>query len=164
MPDIHNPADVRNPLADLSDYDFLEFVSFVWKVKGEGSYSYAEENYGPRFDAPTMQAIADDSQQLKAFYRANLKAVSSWWDTVGGEAACDLQNDHVDEAWKRREDAMLFGIRCTDGHVITCDTAEYRDQLVATMVAEQQRPGTRREPAVLLHRDAPGGAWTETPV
>jgi hypothetical protein len=158
MPDTRNPADVCNPITDLSDYDFLEFVSFVWKVKQEGSYS--EENYGPDFEAPAMQAIADDPKQLRAFYRANLKAVQSWWDTVGGENAVDLHNAHVDEQRKREEDARLWGIRCTDGYVITCDTRESRDGQVAYM--NENRGKGWREPAALLQRFAPGAAWNET--
>lgn len=160
MPDIHNPADVRNPLADLTDYDWLEFVSFAWKVEREG-YDYASEEYSPRFETPVMQAVADEPTQLKDFYRANVAAVDTWWDTVGGDTACDLQNAHVDEAWQRREDAMLWGIRCTDGHVITCDTHEYRDSLAGRMRAEAAQPG-RREPAALLQRFAPGGDWNES--
>lgn len=162
MPDIHNPVDVCNPLADLSDYDFLAFVAFVWKVKQEGSYSYAEENYGPKFEAAAMQVVADDSKQLKEFYRANLKAVSSWWDTVGGDAAVELHNDHVDESEQRDQDACLWGIRCTDGYVITCNTREDRDNHVARMNADRG-PG-RREPAALLQRFQPGGEWNESPL
>lgn len=162
MPDIHNPADVKNPLPGLSDYDWLEFVSFVWKVEQEGSYSYAEENYGPDFEAPAMQAVADDSRQLRAYYRANLAAVETWSDTVGGSNAVDLVNDHVDEQRKREQDARLWGIRCTDDYVITCDTEQGRDRQVAYL---KQNHGKRwRTPAALLRRDVAGAEWTEAPL
>lgn len=162
MADIHNPADVQNPLPGLSDYDWLEFVSFVWKVEQEGSYSYAEENYGPDFEAPAMQALTGDSRQLRAYYRANLAAVETWSDTVGGDNAVTLHNDHVDEQRKREQDARLWGIRCTDGYVITDQTEQDRDRQAARM-ADNRGKGWR-EPAALLHREVAGGEWTETPL
>lgn len=162
MPDTHNPTDVQNPIADLSDYDWLEFVAFVWKVKQEGSYSYAEENYGPTFEGADMKAVADDSAQLKAFYRANLKAVSSWWDAVGGDTAVDLHNAHIDEERKREKDARLWGIRCVDGYVITCDNKEGRDRQVVYL--NENRGKGWRVPAALLQRFTPGGEWNEKPL
>jgi hypothetical protein len=96
---------------------------------------------------------------LRTLYVENEDKVESWWLLVGSERACDLHNAHVDEERKRREDARLFGIRCTDGHVITYDTAEGRDSYSAYML-DNQGEG-RRAPAALLVRDVPGGEWTE---
>jgi hypothetical protein len=149
-----NTTDIKNPTA-LSDYDWLEFVSFAWKVDREG-YAYAVENYGPEFEDTTLPQGGRD---LKALYREHKEKVTQWWDTVGGDAACDLQNDHVDEARKRKEDARLWGIRCTDGFVITCDTQEYRDSQAADM-RDNHREGWRM-PQALLSRTVPGGDWAE---
>jgi hypothetical protein len=160
--DIHSPSDVRNPLApNVTDFDWLEFVAFVWKATQEGSYGYAVENYAPRFEAAAMQVIAADPKQFRMFYDAKKTDVDTWWDTVGGQTACDLHNAHVDEADKRLEDARLWGLRCTDGYTITCDTREDRDQLAGRMQAEGNRLG-RRMPAALLQRFAAGGDWNET--
>jgi hypothetical protein len=97
-------TDIKNPTT-LSDYDWLELVSLVWKVRNEGSYSYAVENWPPRFEADDMQAIADDPTKLRALYREHKPAVDAWWDQVGGDRAVDLHNAHVDESRQRAKDA-----------------------------------------------------------
>lgn len=148
---IHNPT-------DWSDFDFLEFEAFVSKAENEG-FTYAAEEYSPDFESPKLQAIADDLGKLRALYEDNVAKVDAWYAAVGGERACDLHNAHVDEARQRRDDACLFGARCTDGHVITYDTEEERDQHVAYLL-EQTGKGWR-VPAVLLTRETPGGEWTD---
>lgn len=152
---IHNPT-------DLSDYDWLEFVALVWKVRNEGSYRYAVENWAPTFEAPVMQAIADDNAKLRAFYGQNKPKVDSWWDAVGGERAVDLHNDHVDEARQRERDACLWGVRCTDGYIVHESSEAERDAFVARLLADTYPH--RRVPGALLRRDVPGGEWTESPL
>lgn len=149
-----NVTDIKNPTS-LSDYDWLEFVSFAWKVDREG-YSYAVENYGPKFEDTTLPR---DGRELKALYREHKEKVAQWWDAVGGDTACDLQNDHVDEARQREQDARLWGIRCTDGYVITEDSKAERDERVAYL-RDSYREG-RRMPEALMSRTVPGGEWTE---
>jgi hypothetical protein len=151
-------TDIQNP-TKLSDYDFLEFECFVSKVDSEG-FTYAYENYSPDFESPEMQALADDMGALRAFYREHAGLIEEWWNTVGGERACDLHNAHIDEARKREDDACLWGVRCTDGHVVHCGTKAYQDQFVMTALENPRY----RQPAVLLHRTLPGGEWTETPI
>ncbi|MFG2970854.1 hypothetical protein ACGFZS_47055 [Streptomyces sp. NPDC048288] len=153
-------TNIQNP-TDWSDYDFLEFEGFVHKVQWEGSYSYAVENYGPRFESSKLQAIADDPAKLRALYRENRQKVEDWRETVGGERACDLHNAHVDEERQRRQDACLWGIRCTDGYVIHYASQEDRDNSDAFLRANQGGRAKYRMPEALLHRDAPGGEWTE---
>jgi hypothetical protein len=150
-------TDIQNP-TDWSDFDFLEFEAFVSKVENEG-FTYAAENYGPNFESPELQAIADDLGALRTLYVENEAKVDAWWSTVGGERACDLHNDHVDEERQRREDARLFGIRCTDGYVITEDSEESRDRTVAYLL-ENDGKGWR-VPQTLLRRETPGGEWTD---
>jgi len=152
---------IHNPI-DLSDFDWLEFVALVWKVRHEGSYQYAVENWAPQFEAPAMQTIADDDAQLRAFYGQNKAKVDAWWDVVGGERAVDLHNDHIDEARQRQLDACLWGVRCTDGYIVHDPTEQARDEFVARLLADTYP--NRRVPAVLLHRDTPGGVWTESPL
>ncbi|GHJ34278.1 hypothetical protein TPA0910_87110 [Streptomyces hygroscopicus subsp. sporocinereus] len=144
--------------AGMSRYDFLEFEAFASKVDREG-YSYAVENYGPEFESEALRRTADDSQALRALYRQHRPLVDAWWAEAGAAVACDLHNAHVDEARQRKEDARLWGISCTDGYVITCDTQEYRDHWAADM-RETHREGWRM-PAALLSRTVPGGEWTE---
>lgn len=149
-------TDIQNP-TNWSDFDFLEFEAFVCKVENEG-FTYAAEEYGPNFESPELQAVADDLGKLRTLYVENEAKVDTWWSTVGGERACDLHNAHVDEERQRREDARLFGIRCTDGYVITKDSEESRAHTVAYLL-ENSGKGWR-VPAVLLRRDTPGGEWT----
>lgn len=153
----HTMTSIENPTT-WSDYDFLEFESFVSKVNIEG-FLYAADNYGPEFEAPELQAIAADLGQLRTLYVENEDKVDDWYTKVGGERACDLHNAHVDEERQRRDDACLFGIRCTDGYVITCDSREYRDSQTAYLLDNQGKGW--RVPDVLLCRDAPGGEWTD---
>lgn len=150
-------SDIQNPTT-WSDFDFLEFEAFASKVENEG-FTYAFENYGPNFEAPELQAIADDFGQLRTLYVENETKVDDWWTAVGAERGCDLHNAHVDEERQRREDARLFGIRCTDGFVLTHDTEENRDRDSAYLL-ENEGKGWR-VPAVLLRRDVPGGEWTD---
>ncbi|MCL8016916.1 hypothetical protein [Streptomyces sp. AS02] len=154
-------ASIHNP-TDLSDYDWLETVALVWKVRNEGSYRYAVENYAPEFESPAMQAVAADDARLRAFYGENKAKVDAWWDTVGGQRAVDLHNDHIDESRQREKDACLWGVRCTDGHVVHEPSEAERDAFVARLLADTY--SNRRVPAVLLRREVPGGEWTESPL
>jgi hypothetical protein len=150
-------ASIHNPTT-WSDYDFLEFEGFVSKVENEG-FTYAAENYGPNFESPELQAAAADLGSLRRLYLDNEAKVDAWYEQVGGERACNLHNDHVDEARQRREDARLFGFRCTDGYVITHDTEADRDQSAAYLLENQDKGW--RVPQTLLRRDTPGGDWTD---
>ncbi|MEU0624916.1 hypothetical protein ABZ329_29165 [Streptomyces rubiginosohelvolus] len=150
-------ADIQNP-TPWSDYDFLEFECFVSKVGTEG-FSYAAEHYGPKFENAELQKVTDNLGTLRAFYREHHSKIDAWYETVSGERACDLHNDHVDEARKRKEDARLFGIRCTDGYVITYASAAARDRDAQHLL--DNRGKGWREPAAMLRRLAPGGEWTE---
>jgi hypothetical protein len=142
----------------FTEYDWLELIAFDSKVNREG-YGCAADNYAPRFETPEMQAVAADGRQLKFLYDRQQPAIDAWWDTEPN--GVDLVNAHIDEERKRRENGRLWGIRCTDGHVITCDTRDYRDQLAASMQAEEARPG-RRVPAARLQRFFAGAGWHET--
>lgn len=150
-------ANIQNPTT-WSDFDFLEFEAFVSKVENEG-FTYAAENYGPNFESPELQAIAADLGTLRTLYVENEDKVETWWLQIGPERACDLHNAHVDEERQRREDARLFGIRCTDGYVLTYDTEANRDRNAAYLL-ENAGKGWR-VPQTLLHRDVPGGDWTD---
>jgi hypothetical protein len=150
-------TDIQNP-TDWSDFDFLEFEAFVCKVENEG-FAYAAENYGPNFESPELQALAADYGTLRTLYVENEAKVDAWWSTVGGERSCDLHNAHVDEERQRREDACLFGIRCTDGFVLTKDSGESRASTAAYLL-ENEGKGWRI-PQTLLRRDVPGGEWIE---
>ena len=149
MTEIHNPT-------PFSDFDWLELVSFVWKVETEG-YEYAAENYGPDFEDTGLPVDGDD---LRDLYDRYVDAVDTWADAVGGQEACDLHNAHVDESRKRDDDAKLWGVRCTDGYVIGEPTEAARDRLVADLLAHPKY----RQPAALLQRTVPGGEWTESPL
>lgn len=149
--------DIQNP-TDWSDFDFLEFEAFVSKVENEG-FTYAAEEYPPHFESPELRAIAADMGMLRTLYVENEDKVEAWWLKVGGERACDLHNAHVDEERQRRKDAQMFGIRCTDGFVITYDTAEDRDQGSAYLLENKDKGW--RVPDTMLRRDVPGGEWTE---
>ncbi|MGW2384443.1 hypothetical protein [Streptomyces sp. NPDC001658] len=150
-------TDIQNPTT-WSDFDFLEFEAFVSKVENEG-FTYAAENYGPNFEDPKLRAIADDLGLLRTLYVENEAKVEAWWLAVGPERACDLHNDHVDAERQRREDARLFGIRCTDEFVITEESEESRARTAAYLL--ENRGKGWRVPDVLLRRDTPGGEWAE---
>lgn len=150
-------TDIQNPTT-WSDYDFLELEAFVSKVENEG-FTYAAEEYPPHFESPELQALADDLSALRTLYLENERKVDDWWATVGGERACELHNDHVDEAAQRREDARLFGIRCTDGFVLTCDSEESRDHHAGYLLDNRDKGW--RIPQTLLRRTVPGGDWTD---
>ncbi|WP_052432810.1 hypothetical protein [Streptacidiphilus carbonis] len=140
-------SDIQNPTG-LSDYDWLEFVAFVWKVENEG-YEYAAENYSPDFEDTGLPVDGDD---LRDLYHRYFDAVEIWAETVGTQEAVDLHNNHVDEARQRRDDACLWGARAQNGNVLTCKSRQGAEFFV-------------KDPSwacvALLHRDVPGGEWTE---
>ncbi|MFF9175935.1 hypothetical protein [Streptomyces sp. NPDC014793] len=148
---------IANP-TEWSDFDWLEFEGFVSKVENEG-FAYAAENYPPRFESSELQALTAEFGSLRRLYRENEAKVDAWYSQVGPERACDIHNAHVDEARQRREDARLFGIRCTDDFVLTFDSESNRDRQAAYLL-ENVGKGWR-VPQTLLRRDVPGGAWTD---
>jgi hypothetical protein len=148
-------TDIQNPTA-FSDYDWLEFVSFVWKVENEG-YEYAAEHYGPDFEDTGLPVDGDD---LRDLYDRYFDAVETWAEAVGGQEACDLHNAHVDESRKREDNACLWGVRCTDGFVIHEKTEEAASRTAAHLLANAGKGW--RVPVALLQRSAPGGEWTES--
>ena len=147
-------TDVQNP-SPFSDFDWLEFVSFAWKVENEG-YDYAAENYRPCFEDTGLPVDGDD---LRDLYDRYVDRINPWGETVGWKRAGELHNDHVDEARQREKDACLWGVRCTDGHVIHVPTEDVRANWVAEMTGH--RGAGWRVPAELLHREVPGGEWTD---
>ncbi|MFV8127505.1 hypothetical protein [Streptomyces syringium] len=142
----------------MSEYDFLELECFVSKVGREG-FRYAAEEYAPRFESETLAEQASTFGGLRALYRQHRPAVDAWYEQVGGRAACDLHNAHVDEARQREEDACLWGIRCTDGYIIASPTKQLRDLTAAELQANPHSGW--RTPAALLRRDEPGGEWAD---
>lgn len=92
-------SDIQNPSA-LTDFDWLEFVSFVWKTENEG-FDYAYENYSPRFEMSDLRKLAADMGKFSAFYDTCEPLVEPWAEAVGWERAGDLVNAHVDETRKR---------------------------------------------------------------
>lgn len=141
----------------FSEYDWFELIAFNSKVRSEG-FAYALENYPPRFEDPTMRMVAADPGRLREHHAAQQTAIDAWWDAE--PSAVDLINDHIDESDRRERDACLWGIRCTDGYVIACDTREYRDSRVAYL--NKHRGKGWREPVGLLQRFVPAGEWNET--
>lgn len=158
-------AEHPTPIPVLSQYDFMEMVAFQHKVEWERSFPYAWSNYGPKFENPDLAEYETVRWKFSRLYSHYKPKVLAWRNEVGGQEACDLHNAHIDEQRKRQEDACLFGIRCTDGYVITCDTEHSRDEDAAFMVAHQGGPASYRMPSALLAREVPGGEWTsEVPV
>ena len=149
-------TDIQNPTA-LSDYDFLELVAFLWKAENEG-FSYAYEHYAPEFESPDMQQTAADRDGFEDFLQEHMTLVLAWGVLVAN--AVDLHNAHIDEARQRRLDGHLWGVRCTDGRIITASTEERRDYVVTSLLTDQ----LARTPAALLHRARPGGDWTDSPL
>lgn len=150
-------SDIQNPTA-LSDFDWLEFVSFIWKTEREG-YAYAAEHYAPEFEDP---ALPTGGRELRAFSREHAGKVDKWAGAVGGSEACDLHNAHVDETRRRKDDACLWGLRCTDGYVIHEQSEESASRTVAYLLANSGSGW--RTPGALLRRTEVGGEWTETAI
>ncbi|MGW2725522.1 hypothetical protein [Streptomyces sp. NPDC001492] len=148
------------PLPELSEYDFMELVAFQFKVEWERSFPYTWSNYPPRFEAPELAEYGTVRWKFSRLYSRYKPKVMAWREEVGGERAVELHNAHIDERNQRRKDACLFGVRCEDGYVITCDTQAYRDRLWGELHEEAGKPH-RRVPAALLVREVPGGAWAE---
>ncbi|MFE1318360.1 hypothetical protein [Kitasatospora phosalacinea] len=139
----------------------MEFQAFVRKVDTEG-FRYAYENYVPQFaDSAELKAAAAVESRMLGMYRQNQHLVERWWDLMGGEAV-DLHNSHIDEVRRRRDDACLWSILCTDGYVIPAGSEEGRTSWLKRMLDLSGPHG--RTPAALLERAVPGGAWTRSPL
>ncbi|MGV9268124.1 hypothetical protein ACWDRR_26065 [Kitasatospora sp. NPDC003701] len=148
---------IDNPSA-LSDFDFMELVAFDSKVDREG-FSYAYENYPPRFESPELQEVAKDLTSMRSFYGDHDHLVDQWWETVGGRG-CDLHNAHIDEVQQHEDDLCLWGVLYEDGQSVLLTTEEQRENWLEYM--RRNNPG--RPVAALLHRSEAGGEWTKSPL
>lgn len=72
----------------LSDYDFLELVSFDAKVQWEG-FEYASEEYPPRFEAPELHPVAEDYTRLKTLWESHEAAIAAFWDQPDADGRYD---------------------------------------------------------------------------
>jgi hypothetical protein len=85
----------------LSEYDFLELVAFDAKVKWE-TFSYAYEEYPPRFEAPELRELATHYSRLKALWLANREAIDAFWQQPGAMGIYDRHLDAADRRSRRR--------------------------------------------------------------
>ena len=152
----------------FSLYDWLEFLGFIWKIENEG-YEYAAENYAPKFESQALNAIVldDDPRPLKNLYREHDQALRSWQDAVGWEEVDCLWTAHLREEKERREAHLLWAIHpggdwnyyaYTDAFETREAAQSYIDR--SHRLAETN-PNVRRCDWRILHRDQPGGDWTE---
>lgn len=132
----------------LSDYDFMELLVFDRKVESEGSWSYAYENYGPRFEFNDYADV--DRAEVRALQRRRQAAIDAWWDDHR-EDGCDLHNAHVDESRRRQDDRYVWAFRHENGNVSGVDSEEQARWYV-------NNDGWRA--TAVLRRDVPGGEWT----
>jgi hypothetical protein len=147
---------IENPTT-MSDYDWLEFVGFVWKVENEG-YAYAVENYAPKFETPQTG--------LRTLYRKHVADVDAWADKVGYQAVDQIWDAHLREEKERREAHLLWAVHPGGDW----DYAAYSDAFESREAAEKwiagraelaERHGRKPWAGRLLHREMPGGEWAE---
>lgn len=159
-------SNIQNPTS-MSDYDWMEFVGFAWKVESEG-YEYAAENYSPKFEDAALQELAHDETKLRALYRGHVNKVETWAEAVGWKQSGALYDAHLLEEKQRRENHLLWAVHpggdwdyapYSDAFATREDVDKWlagRERLVAD---HGWKPFTGR----ILHRDVPGGEWTEVP-
>jgi hypothetical protein len=97
--DREDPVPATQP--ELSEYDFLELVAFDAKVKWE-TFSYAYEEYPPRFEAPELRELATHYSRLKALWLANREAIDAFWEKPGAMGIYDRHLDAADRRSRRR--------------------------------------------------------------
>lgn len=131
----------------LSAYDFQELIAFDAKTESEG-WSYAAENYGPRFEFNNYQPLGWDD--LRDLHNRERAAIADWWETHADDG-CDLHNAHIDESNRRDDDRYLWAFRHENGAISGVKTEEGARQ----MCLEQSWRGT-----AVLHRAVEGGEWT----
>lgn len=80
-------SDLTDHGVHFDEYDLTELVAFHSKADTEG-FTYAYENYPPRFAAESLMKIAADMGDFRRLYTENEHLVDEWWEhheTEGGE-------------------------------------------------------------------------------
>jgi hypothetical protein len=155
--------------AGFSEYDWLELLGFAWKIENEG-YGYASENYAPTFESPALKAIADDAdpRPLRALYEEHHPALESWQESVGWQQVSDLWDAHLREEKHRREAHLLWAVHPGgDWNYAPYSDAfasrELVDKWIAAHAVLVTKYGWKPWTGRILHRDVPGGEWSEVP-
>lgn len=159
-----NKTDVKNPTT-MSDYDWLEFVGFTWKVENEG-YEYAAENCSPKFETEELKAAAGSTSGLRALYQEHVAKVEPWADALGYKEVDRVWTAHLQEQKERREAHLLWAVHpggdwdCaaySDAFATREDVDRWIDQQQELVEKYGWKPWQGR----ILHREVPGGEWTE---
>jgi hypothetical protein len=84
--------EIQRMLTPADSYDWLELVAFAAKTENEG-FHYAYDEYGPKFQADAVKAIAADRDRFKEFFESHSESIDEWWDTPDAEKQYDA---HID--------------------------------------------------------------------
>lgn len=155
----------------FSLYDWMELIGFTWKTQSEG-YEYASENYSPEFESERLRAIAedDDPRPLKKLYRQHAQALEAWQENAGWETVSDLWDAHLREEKERKEAHLPWGLHPGGDWNFGAysEAFETREQALEAIAKQndlaEQYPHFVPFTGRLLHRQVPGGEWTETPL
>lgn len=161
-------TDIKNP-TPWTDYDWLEFAGFAWKVENEG-YEYASENYAPHFETPDLQAIVDDDdpRPLRTLYREHAGKVEAWQKAIGYEEVGRIWSAHLREEKERGEAHLLWAVHPGGDW----NYAAYSDAFASREDAEEwiaghaelvKKYGWKPWAGRLLHREQPGAEWVTVP-
>lgn len=153
--------------AGMTEYDWLEFVGFTWKVESEG-YDYASEHYAPEFESDGLKAVVNNEASLKGLYRKHQPLVEAWQEAVGYKEVDRLWSAHLREEKERGEADLLWALHPGGDWNYAAYSAAFATREEAEMyIAESNRLAEQyanfnRCDWRILHRDAPGGEWNET--
>lgn len=153
--------------AGMSEYDWLEFVGFTWKVDSEG-YDYASEHYAPEFESDGLKAVADSETSLRVLYRKHLPLVEAWQAAVGYKEVDRLWTAHLREEKERGEVNKLWAVHPGGdwdyaAYMQAFDTREDVDRWIEGRKVLVEKHGWKPWTGHILHRDLPGGEWTRLP-
>ncbi|MFF1916166.1 hypothetical protein ACFVYE_32185 [Streptomyces sp. NPDC058239] len=156
-------TNIQNP-TNMTDYDWLEFVGFVWKVENEG-YSYASKNYAPKFETSDL-AGSSKGRGLKALYKAHVADVETWSETVGYKAVDRIWSAHLREEKERSEAHLLWAVHpggdwnyAAYSHAFA--TREDAEKWISGRAELAEKHGWKPWAGRLLHRETAGGEWAE---
>lgn len=149
--------------AVMSQYDWLEFAGFTWKVESEG-YDYASEHYGPDFESDNLKAVADNETSLRALYRKHQPLVEAWQEAIGYEEVGRLWDAHLREEKERGEAHLLWAVHPGGdwnyaAYTDAFDSREAVDAWIESRKGLMEKHGWKPWAGHILRRDTPGGEW-----
>lgn len=169
QPDTSDPKapNMTDTGIEFSDYDFMELIAFHSKVESEG-FTYAYENYPPKFEAEPLQRTAQDMGSMRRLFSDAQDRIDRWWADHPDDGV-DLHNEHIDDRRERDEADRLWAVHpggdFARKYLWAFETRQEAEAVIERNLehARTCHPDKETPDWRLLHREVPAGEWDTVP-